>query len=358
MTYLTRVSKVKTPIQMKTNRVRWVPSLTRAIRNRESDARGRPRQRAASRLMPLKDLTNTPPRQQQPHAKQSHPANKVVWSTIRPKLMTPAAEMVRRMEPPSTAGLRAKPPPPLSDGASSLGDVEISSPDEAVMSQGRTSKSLSFEGSGEGEEASPCSDAPNPVRKPSGAPKSAADNANRSIMRGISTPGIDARTQILVLEARLKDEQRRARESDARAESLRRQNAALLQQRSQALERHKEDHPVFGELLADMGFKRIYLASARTLVHSVPIWSKQRPCNEGRVQEIVRAKRAAPRFMGAIMCFEVRGVETASVACAQPRGIFDGQHRARACAQLLTSEAFSIEDDPPDTNPNPHQNRT
>ena len=56
--------------------------------------------RPASRLMPLKDLTNTPPRQQQPHAKQSHPANKVVWSTIRPKLMTPAAEMVRRIEPP------------------------------------------------------------------------------------------------------------------------------------------------------------------------------------------------------------------------------------------------------------------
>jgi hypothetical protein len=222
--------------------------------------------------MPLKDLTNTPPRQQQPHAKQSHPANKVVWSTIRPKLMTPAAEMVRRIEPPSTAGLRAKPPPPLSDGASSLGYVEISSPDEAVMSQGRTSKSLSFEGSGEGEEASPGSDAPNPVPKPSGAPKHAVVHANRSIMRGISTPGIDARTQILVLEARLKDEQRRARESDARAESLRRQNAALLQQRSQALERHKEDHPVFGELLSDMGFKRIYLASARTLVHSVPIW--------------------------------------------------------------------------------------
>ena len=67
------------------------------------------------------------------------------------------------------------------------------------------------------------------------------------------------------------------------------------------------------------------------------------------MQEIVKAKRAAPRFMGAIMCFELRGVETASVACAQPRGIFDGQHRARACAQLLTSEAFSIEDDAPES---------
>ena len=33
-------------------------------------------------------------------------------------------------------------------------------------------------------------------------------------------------------------------------------------------------------LLADLGFKKIYLASARTLVNSVPLWSKQRPCNE------------------------------------------------------------------------------
>ena len=232
--------------------------------------------------MPLKDLTNTPPRQQ-----LRHPANKVVWSTIRPKLMTPAAEMVRhtRPEPLSTAGLRAKPPPPLSDGLSSLGDdIEISSPDEEVMSQGRqTKKSLSFEGSGEHEEASPANDTPNPNPKPSGVhfaaepSKRAADNASRSIMRGISTPGIDARTQILVLEARLKDEQRRARESEARADSLRRQNAALLQQRSEDLQQHKQDHPVFGELLSDMGFKRIYLASARTLVHSVPIWHARAP---------------------------------------------------------------------------------
>lgn len=235
--------------------------------------------------MPLKDLTNTPPRQQL-RAKQLHPANKVVWSTICPKLMTPAAEMVRhtRPEPPSTAGLRAKPPPPLSDGSSSLGDdIVISSPDEEAMSQGRTSKSLSFEGSGEHEEASPANDTPNPPPKPSGVhfaaepSKRAADNASRSIMRGISTPGIDARTQILVLEARLKDEQRRARESDARADSLRRQNATLLQQRSEDLQQQKEDHPVFGELLSDMGFKRIYLASARTLVHSVPIWHARAP---------------------------------------------------------------------------------
>ena len=36
-------------------------------------------------------------------------------------------------------------------------------------------------------------------------------------------------------------------------------------------------------LLADFGHKKIYQASARTLVSTVPIWAKQRPCNEARV---------------------------------------------------------------------------
>ena len=42
-------------------------------------------------------------------------------------------------------------------------------------------------------------------------------------------------------------------------------------------------HPCFGKLLGDLGGKRLYLASARTLVNTVPIWAKQRPCSEARV---------------------------------------------------------------------------
>merc|ERR1711871_312364 len=49
--------------------------------------------------------------------------------------------------------------------------------------------------------------------------------------------------------------------------------------------------------------------------------------------------------MGSLMCFEHAGVEQPSVHCVQPRGIFDGQHRACAAAQLLCSEHFAIDDD-------------
>lgn len=101
-------------------------------------------------------------------------------------------------------------------------------------------------------------------------------------------------------------------------------------------ERNTDLHPNFGRLLVDMGHKRLYLASARTVVNSVPLWSKQRPCNEARVDEIVRAKASAPHFIGAVSCFEFVGsTGQASVICPQPRGIFDGQHRICAAAKLL-----------------------
>ena len=49
--------------------------------------------------------------------------------------------------------------------------------------------------------------------------------------------------------------------------------------------------------------------------------------------------------MGPIMVFEVMGATRPSVACPEPLGIFDGQHRARASARLLSSEDFSIQSD-------------
>ena len=56
--------------------------------------------------------------------------------------------------------------------------------------------------------------------------------------------------------------------------------------------------------------------------------------------------------MGPIMAFEFVGHEgelaLPSVTCPQPRGLFDGQHRARAAMRLLTSDAFSIEDESAD----------
>lgn len=163
----------------------------------------------------------------------------------------------------------------------------------------------------------------------------------------------------------------RLKESQAQCEALQRQSEKL--QIEHAIERQAlqapqlvqtppsfaaatqtdvDLHPCFGRLLADLGHKKLYLASARNFLHTVPIWAKQRPCNEERVAEIVRVKAQRPELMGPIMAFEyasIDGPEAAgravpSVSCPQPRAIFDGQHRAMAAMRLLSSDAFSIED--------------
>ena len=189
---------------------------------------------------------------------------------------------------------------------------------------------------------------------------------------------IPASTRALMLEERL-------RELEARNQSLMQQNSHLRRQQqksaaaaaaaatsldvglstSETSTQTSDRHPAFGRLVADLGHKRIYVASARTFVSSVPIWHKQRPCNEGRVDEIVRAKAKAPHLMGPIMCFDMdrdggRSVHShsdcsrheglsmmamPSLTCPQPRAIFDGQHRARAAMRLLSSEDFAIIDD-------------
>jgi len=170
---------------------------------------------------------------------------------------------------------------------------------------------------------------------------------------------LPASTRALMLDERLKD-------CESRCRKLQEQNAQLRHERTMHLARlatvpltsevgeisTQTDgwHRQFGRLAADLGHKKVYVASARSFVHTVPIWAQQRACNEGRVDEIVKCKAKAPGLMGPIMCFEYIGfdgepMETASVMCPQPRAIFDGQHRARAAMRLLESDAFSITDD-------------
>lgn len=190
-----------------------------------------------------------------------------------------------------------------------------------------------------------------------------------------------ASTRALMLEERLREVEQRCQSLKEQNSALRRE-AAIVRQEQQQQEAHRTtlalttseggtqtnegsgSHPAFGRLVADLGFKKVYVASARAFVGSVPIWSKQRPCNEDRVAEIVHAKARAPHLMGPIMVFErtdaaaPKGPNGASVAmmpslsCPQPVGIFDGQHRARAAMRLLASEDFSISDDEKDDDGN------
>ena len=38
---------------------------------------------------------------------------------------------------------------------------------------------------------------------------------------------------------------------------------------------HRSDHAVFGRLLIDLGYKKVYASSARSITTNVPIWSLQ-----------------------------------------------------------------------------------
>ena len=110
-----------------------------------------------------------------------------------------------------------------------------------------------------------------------------------------------------MLEERLKEAEQRCKSLQEQNAALRRHAAAAQQQNQLTLAsstveggtQTDDRHPAFGRLVADLGFKKIFVASARTFVSSVPIWSKQRPCNEGRVEDIVKAKAASPHFQGA-----------------------------------------------------------
>ena len=164
-----------------------------------------------------------------------------------------------------------------------------------------------------------------------------------------SSTSIEAQSRVLVLEGKLQEAARKS-------ERFRLENAKLrqaaMQQNARKVEcaSQTDGHPAFGSLICDLGYKRLYLASARSLTSSVPIWAAQRPCSESRIDEIVRAHRSKPELIGSILCFEFVGIPVhapPSVACPQPRGIFDGQHRVLAAARLLASDHFEIEGDSP-----------
>ena len=190
--------------------------------------------------MPLKDISNTPPRSRQGPPGKS---KQVAWSVPRPQLTTPAAEMMRRLpEPISAVGSRPKPPPPLSDGSSSLGDLDLS-PDvgDDVSSNHRTSKSLSFEGAEEAPDSMPSAGL-----QSGGVQSRRLERVDRPSVAMVPKPtpgGIDAGAQVLVLEARLKDaeKQLRAETSAAsagpriRARHLARRTVRLLLTRSGAV---------------------------------------------------------------------------------------------------------------------------
>jgi len=106
-------------------------------------------------------------------------------------------------------------------------------------------------------------------------------------------------------------------------------------------------HPAFGELLQDLGYKRVYLTNVQALLKT-PIWERQRILRPERAQRIAKyqlAKRAQVQSLGTgpvpplglpgvITMFHEVGSGSASGSGSGRFGIVDGQHRAAALVML------------------------
>lgn len=88
-------------------------------------------------------------------------------------------------------------------------------------------------------------------------------------------------------------------------------------------------HPLFGELVADLGYKRVYVTNVLALA-SAPIWEKNRILRPERARKIANSKasdKSNPGLPGVITCF----FEPETKRC----GIVDGQHRAAALVLMV-----------------------
>lgn len=94
-------------------------------------------------------------------------------------------------------------------------------------------------------------------------------------------------------------------------------------------------HPHFGELIADLGYKRVYLSNAFSLA-TTPVWEKNRILRPERARKIAdfKAKSIALNkgvnkgIPGVITCFQ----DTSSKRC----GIIDGQHRTASLVVMAS----------------------
>lgn len=96
------------------------------------------------------------------------------------------------------------------------------------------------------------------------------------------------------------------------------------------------NHPVFGKLLTDFGYKRVYRASGNTICSNVPIWHLQRPIDYSRVESLINAKYSTHCFPGVVSIFDFG--KCPSIDVPQSVGIFDGQHRIVAVNQIIKQE--------------------
>eukprot|EP00192_Tetraselmis_astigmatica_P006275 CAMPEP_0117673794 /NCGR_PEP_ID=MMETSP0804-20121206/14673_1 /TAXON_ID=1074897 /ORGANISM="Tetraselmis astigmatica, Strain CCMP880" /LENGTH=441 /DNA_ID=CAMNT_0005482577 /DNA_START=57 /DNA_END=1379 /DNA_ORIENTATION=- len=98
-------------------------------------------------------------------------------------------------------------------------------------------------------------------------------------------------------------------------------------------------HPVLGELVTDLGYKRTYTSTLQNLI-TVPIWKKQRTLRPERAKKIAafKLKGHSPGrpigLPGVITLYQDAG--------SRQLGIVDGQHRLAALVTLCEKQAWDM----------------
>ena len=141
-----------------------------------------------------------------------------------------------------------------------------------------------------------------------------------------------------------------AQETKQREKAWKEKESNLIQMAEQAaMERVKSDlyliqqkekntgrHPVLGQLVCDLGYKRLYLTSARAL-SAIPVWEKQRVYRHDRAKIMAadKVKKKDGNLPGVIALHEDENGQLC---------ILDGQHRVGMMTLLLQDQSFKAFD--------------
>ena len=141
--------------------------------------------------------------------------------------------------------------------------------------------------------------------------------------------------------------QKRVDAERANTELLKAASQQLLdaQRASQANESKAEpEHPTFGRLLVDCGYKRIYASNPVSVLAHTTVWNKQRAFRQARAEKIAdsKLKSSIKGLPGTISIVEIgpssEGQPSSSSSSEEPGQselvIIDGQHRLGACSLL------------------------
>ena len=152
-----------------------------------------------------------------------------------------------------------------------------------------------------------------------------------------------ATEEIQALQAEIELAQSQTADAQADAEAAKRELAEAKAARDAV-------HPVFGKLVADLGYKRVYAMNPAMVCdpQKFPIWEFQRSFRRDRAIEIANFKQKDQRFgfPGTIVGYEVEGAQEKAdkrTVTAQIRGVLDGQHRIGGLQELLQRGAWPVE---------------